>query len=311
MRAPYWANQHATLYRGDTLEVLREMPDSCVDCVVTSPPYYGLRDYGKEGQYGSEETPQTYVEVMRQVFSEAHRVLAADGTLWLNLGDSYISGPTGTRRSSGLMGTPNSANTREGMGEKRGWGLPGKSLMGIPWRVAFALQGDGWILRQEIIWFKPNAMPTSARDRFAPKHEQLFLFAKSPRYHFDLGAATVPSATRSRVASRKFRNGSTGTVGATSTNAVGWRGTTRTMGDVWRIPTVPYPGAHFAVWPPKLAERCVSIGCKPGGVVLDPFSGSGSTGVAAIALGRKYVGIDLNPTYHDLAVGRFLKEGIA
>lgn len=278
MPDPYYRDDQVTLLLGDALGVLRILPDCSVDCIVTSPPYYQLRSYGVDGQYGLEPTPAAYVETMRRLFAEARRVLADDGTLWLNLGDSYVCSPKGSEsKTDGLVGRSNHLTTPAGSGGKSGGGLAAKQLLGIPWRTAFALQDDGWLLRNEIIWHKPNAMPESVRDRLSSRHEHLFLFAKSQRYAFDL------DAIRERKANSLGRN----------------------PGDVWTITTKPYPAAHFAVFPIDLPLRCIKAGCKPGGTVLDPFSGSGTTGDAARRLGRKYVGIDLNPAYHDLARERF------
>ena len=300
---PYYRDEQVTLLLGDALTQLRTLPDASIDCIVTSPPYFGLRDYGTPGQYGLEATPAAYVETMRALFAEARRVLADDGTLWLNLGDSYYSG-------KGEPTQPDEKNTARRPGKRvldgPSWGLPRKNLVGIPWRTAFALQDDGWILRNEIIWHKPNAMPESIADRMSTRHEHLFLFAKQPRYWFDLDAVREPHAAPERKAgARAFRardmnHQRTATGVYTGPDARG-----RNPGDIWEIATRPYPAAHFAVFPIGLPIRCIKAGCKPGGIVLDPFSGSGTTGAAARQLGRKYIGIDLNPAYHDLAKERF------
>ena len=274
----YYTDEQVTLHLGDALAVLRTLPDESVDCIVTSPPYYGLRDYGVPGQYGLEATPAEYVETMRQVFSEARRVLAKDGTCWINLGDSYVTGPTGTRCSSGLQGAPNSVTTKAGMGGKAGGGLPGKSLIGVPWRLAFALQDDGWILRNDIVWHKPNAMPESAADRLATRYEHVFLLARASRYFFDLDAIRIPHAASTIAASHRARRPYTapGQKPNTKSRPTGEMGAN--PGDLWDINTRPYPEAHFAVMPIDLPIRCIKAGCKPGGTVLDPFSGSGTTG---------------------------------
>lgn len=310
---PYYRDEQVTLLLGDALEQLRGMPEGAVNCIVTSPPYFGQRDYGTEGQYGLEATPVEYVETMRALFAEARRVLADDGTLWLNLGDSYYSG-------KGEPTQPDDKNVARRLGKRvldgPTWGLPRKNLIGIPWRTAFALQDDGWILRNEIIWSKPNAMPEPVRDRLSTRHEHLFLFAKQPRYWFDLDAIREPLARpealgegivfggakgpRGKVGGSARRSGGNVSVYGASGSAKG-----RNPGDVWDITTKPYPAAHFAVFPIELPLRCIKAGCKPGGTVLDPFSGSGTTGAAARQLGRKYVGVDLNPAYHDLARARF------
>ncbi|WAL93946.1 DNA-methyltransferase [Streptomyces sp. Je 1-369] len=304
---PYYQDDHVTLLLGDALYVLRTLPDTSVDCIVTSPPYYGLRDYGTPGQYGAEATPAEYVETMRALFAEARRVLAEDGTLWLNLGDSYVCSPKGSEsKVNSLNGRSNHLTTPAGSGGKSGGGLSAKQLIGIPWRVAFALQDDDWILRNEIIWDKPNAMPESVRDRLSSRHEHLFLLTKSPRYAFDLDAVREPHSAPDRTAganafrARDLNHQRTGTGSYTGPHARG-----RNPGDVWSMSTRPYPAAHFATFPIDLPLRCIKAGCRPGGTVLDPFSGSGTTGAAARQLGRKYIGIDLNAAYHDLAKERF------
>lgn len=315
VRQPYWTDGQTALHLGDAQEVLGEMPAGSADCIVTSPPYYGLRDYGTVGQYGLEPTPAAYVETMRQVFAEARRVLADDGTLWLNLGDSYAHGGSGAQGTTGARA--DRTFTAEHMPGTLA--LPPKNLLGIPWRTAFALQDDGWILRNEIVWHKPNAMPESVRDRLSNRHEHLFMFSKSPRYRFDLDAIREPhqSPAARRLAGQsrggQSRTGKASGIGVGDRNGGTARGDHaatshrlgRNPGDVWPIPVGRYPEAHFATFPIDLPIRCIKAGCKPGGTVLDPFSGSGTTGAAARQLGRKYIGIDLNPAYHDLARGRF------
>lgn len=311
--ALYYSDEQVTLLLGDALEILRTLPAGSVDCVVTSPPYYGLRDYGTEGQYGLEATPAEYVETMRRLFAEARRVLADHGTLWLNLGDSYAF-PPGSAGRQGNGQRKGRTFTVEGL---RGTtALPPKNLMGIPWRVAFALQDDGWILRNEIIWSKPNAMPESVTDRLSTRHEHLFLFVKKQRYWFDLDAIREPLARPEALREGIVFGGSKGPGGKIGGSArrsggnvsvYGTKGSAkgRNPGDVWEITTKPYPAAHFAVFPIDLPIRCIKAGCRPGGTVLDPFSGSGTTGAAARQLDRRYIGIDLNPAYHDLAKDRF------
>ncbi|MEU7293351.1 site-specific DNA-methyltransferase [Streptomyces exfoliatus] len=282
--AEYYRDEQVTLLLGDAVEEMRTLPDASVDCIVTSPPYYGLRDYGAAGQYGLEETPAAYVETMRQVFAEAYRVLADDGTLWLNLGDSY-SNPS----SSGTTGaTARARATRHGVQLRASsTERPAKSLLMLPERVCLALQDDGWILRNKITWHKIDAMPESVRDRLARKTEPIYLLTKAQRYHFDLDAIREPQA-----ASTAARSDST-------------PGATRNPGDLWAQPLAHYPGAHFATFPLAIPLRCIKAGCRPDGTVLDPFSGSGTTGAAGRQLGRRYVGIDINPAYHDLARARF------
>lgn len=322
MTEPYYQDDAVTLWHGDALDVLRSMPDRDVDCIVTSPPYFGLRDYGSEGQYGLEASPAEYVETMRALFSEARRVLSDDGTLWLNLGDSYNNTSSG-QNGTGSTGITGGRHDRIG-GRRTSLPsqLPAKNLLGIPWRVAFALQDDGWILRNSIIWAKPNAMPESVTDRLSTKHENVFMFSKSKRYWFDLDAVRepltgeflssgarnprwgrpgglLPGEIRGEVRGRPSESGKGLAPNSFSTpmNESG-----RNPGDVWTIPTQPYPGAHFAVFPLAIPERCIQAGCKPGGTVLDPFSGSGTTGLAAAKHGRRYVGVDLNSEYLDLSL---------
>ncbi|HML52394.1 MAG TPA: site-specific DNA-methyltransferase [Propionicimonas sp.] len=320
MPEPYYQDAQATLYLGHALDVLQSLPAESVDCVVTSPPYFGLRDYGVGGQLGAEESPAEFVDALVAVLAEARRALAGDGTLWLNLGDSYASGgrktyATLTGKSAG-RGNPLRRPPSE---------MPGKNLLGIPWRTAIALQGDGWILRNDVIWAKPNGMPESVTDRLSTKHEHLFLFAKSRRYWFDLdpireALAHPDAADGSRVFGGKNKADElrTGSSARRTGNRYGMqrpgdnreqsndhdaadaRG--RNPGDVWTIPTQPFSEAHFAVFPLEVPRRAIAAGCKPGGTVLDPFSGSGTTGLAASELGRKYIGIDLNRDYLDLSL---------
>ena len=303
----YYQDDQVTLLLGDALETLRTLPTASVDCIVTSPPYYGLRDYGTPGQYGLEATPAAYVETMRALFAEARRVLADDGTLWLNLGDSYATQRSGdgTTKRSDKKGAAAAAPVSRPANAK--------NLLGIPWRVAFALQDDGWILRNEIIWHKTNAMPESIKDRLSSRHEHVFLFAKASRYSFDLDPIREPHTMRPQRRPRGHKErqklgvlpAQTWSTSERDEPGVDGHPLGRNPGDVWSIPTRPYPAAHFAVFPIDLPLRCIKAGCKPSGTVLDPFSGSGTTGAAARHLGRQYVGIDLNPTYHDLAKDRF------
>lgn len=299
---PYYSDEQVTLYLGDALQVVQKMPSGSVDMICCSPPYYGLRDYGTPGQYGLEESPAAYSETLRAVFAEARRVLADDGTMWVNLGDSYSAGGQGAHGGALDGGTPAHVTRAT-----RTPGIAPKNLLGIPWRTAFALQDDEWILRNEIIWHKPNAMPESVRDRLSSRHEHLFMFTKSSRYWFNLDAIREPHAAPDRKAgprafrARDLNHERTATGVYTGPDIA--RG--RNPGDVWEVATRPYPAAHFATFPIDLPIRCIKAGCRPGGVVLDPFSGSGTTGEAARQLGRRYVGIDINAAYHDLAVARF------
>lgn len=330
MITPYYQDESVMLHHGDALDVARALPVGGADCIVTSPPYFGLRDYGEPGQYGLEDSPAEYVENMRALFAELRRVLADDGTLWLNLGDSYYSG----RGNPGPNADDRKNVTRCGWVRPvdrtgQGWAKP-KDLLGIPWRVAFALQGDGWTLRNDIIWHKPNAMPQSVADRLSGRHEHLFMLAKNRRYFFDLDAVREKTVTAREAAltwdrqeqcvpgqksqhrpgrtwAQRAANGAPARRGIDPAAAQGDSNfatapSGRNPGDVWEIPTQPFPGAHFAVMPPKLAHRCIAAGCKPGGTVLDPFSGSGTTGMVAQRLGRKYIGIELNRDYLDLSL---------
>jgi len=285
---------------GDALEQLKTLPDGSVHCCVTSPPYYGLRDYGVAGQIGLEETPEAYVAKLVDVFREVRRVLRDDGTLWVNLGDSYAAGGgTGKPGPNATVG-----NTLSGCQYRAPTpvGLAFKNLLGIPWRVAFALQADGWILRQDIIWHKPNPMPESVKDRCTKAHEYLFLLAKKPRYWFDSEAIKEEAVT---PANPRYM-GSKDQVGTLRRDVgrepLGY--TNRNRRSVWSICPRPYKGAHFAVFPPALVEPCIKAGCPAGGTVLDPFGGSGTTGQVAKSLGRNAILIELNPAYHDLIRSR-------
>ena len=307
--APYWREGTTTLYLGDARDVLAAMPDESADCIVTSPPYWGKRDYGMARQYGREPSPAGDVRTLRATFTEARRVLAGDGTCWLNLGDSYSAGG----------GTPSDLHAYLGphLGAHRAAGVPAKNLLGLPWRVAFAFQEDGWILRNAIVWHKPNAMPESVRDRLNWRHELVFLLVKQAAYWFDLDPIRIPPAARpaptgpprrsdparppkygphARQITRAQRYG-TGRTRRVHPNG-------RNPGDVWAIPTRPYTGPHFAAFPIELPLRCIAAGCKPGGIVLDPFTGSGTTGLAARQLGRRFAGIELSPAFAALAAER-------
>jgi DNA modification methylase len=291
---------------GDVLETLRGMESESVNCIVTSPPYWGLRDYGHENQLGLEKTPQEFVAKMVEVFEECRRVLRKDGTCWVNLGDSYTSG---NREGHGTrIGNKQETNTGACLHEVRvamPEGLKPKDLVGIPWRVAFALQDAGWYLRSDIIWAKPNPMPESVTDRPTKSHEYIFLLTRSAKYWYDADAIAEPGqdwGSRDRTFSRHnavaFREiGQTPHGGLTNGDASGGRNA-RT---VWTIATQPYKEAHFATFPEELPKRCILAGCPEGGTVLDPFAGSGTTIAVAIALGRKGIGIELNPEYAALA----------
>lgn len=301
---------------GDCREVLPTLAAGSVQCVVTSPPYYGLRDYQHPDQIGLEPSVEAYVAEMVAVFREVRRVLADDGVCFVNLGDSYGGGPsTGANGwKTGSIGAYSDA-ARGALVGKHGDGIGPKQLLGVPWRVAFALQADGWVLRSDIIWHKPNPMPESVRDRPTKAHEYVFLLAKRPRYFYDSGAvAEVATSGRDIGLLRSVKltssNGVTPPIpsianrraaGMDSTTAgSGWRNK-RT---VWTIPTRPCKEAHFAVMPPALVEPCVLAGSRPGDTVLDPFLGTGTVGLVAARLGRAWVGIEVNPEYAAMAERR-------
>jgi DNA modification methylase len=291
-----------TILIGDCLEVLRGLPDGMVQTCVTSPPYYGLRDYGCAGQIGLEETPDAYVARLVDVFREVRRVLRDDGTLWLNLGDSYAAGGNGG-------GNKNDTNVGSlTVGRKLPpFGYKPKDLLGIPWMVAFALRADGWWLRQDIIWHKPNPMPESVTNRCTKAHEYVFLLTKSARYFYD-AAAIAEEAERGDAGSR-FDQGKTAQH-QLDRQASGARidDGRRNARSVWPIATQPFSGAHFATMPPALAERCIRAGSRPGDMVLDPFGGAGTTGLVADRLGRSATLIELNPEYARLARERITAD---
>jgi DNA modification methylase len=299
------------IIQGDVLDGLRAMADESVNCCVTSPPYWGLRDYGHDGQIGLEETPEAYISKMVEVFREVKRVLRGDGTLWLNLGDSYAGPGCGPAGSSATVGATLSGCQSVGRFDKTVVGLKPKDLVGIPWRVAFALQADGWYLRQDIIWSKPNPMPESVTDRCTKAHEYVFLLSKSSRYWYDADAVKEEDAGRAAGNVNGFKNRQ----GTASFHVVsggegsdGWEpGTGRNRRSVWHIATQPFPGAHFAVMPQKLVEPCILAGCPEGGLVLDPFTGSGTVGIVACRLGRRFVGCELNPEYVAMAEKRLFE----
>jgi site-specific DNA-methyltransferase (adenine-specific) len=297
---------------GDCLEVLRGMDAAIVNCCVTSPPYFGLRDYGHEGQIGLEPTPDAYVAKMVEVFREVRRVLRDDGTLWLNLGDSYASTGDGSKPQTGLRVQPSNevSQSRPKMAD----GLKPKDLIGIPWRVAFALQADGWYLRQDIIWAKPNPMPESVQDRCTKAHEYIFLLSKSARYYYDAKAIAEESVApdRARGSDEKTPKDATDFLRTRSGlhKANGNTYPTRNRRSVWTVATRPYAEAHFATFPPDLIRPCILAGCPVGGTVLDPFGGSGTTGMVAEEEGRNSVLIELNPEYVKLARRRTAQMGL-
>lgn len=285
---------------GDNRQVLKTFPDKSVNCCITSPPYFGLRDYGHEGQIGLEETPEQFVAQMVAVFREVRRVLRDDGVLWLNLGDSYNGSCANNSGNNGY--NDGRKNRRERFSTGGLVGLKPKDLIGIPWMVAFALRADGWYLRQDIIWHKPNPMPESVTDRCTKAHEYIFLLSKSERYWYDADAIAEKAEIKKgiRVFGAKVQDGTMRQdIGRTFTD-----NGKRNRRSVWTVPTAPYSEAHFATYPPDLIRPCVLAGCPEGGVVLDPFFGSGTTGQVSLEYGRKFVGIELNPEYARLAERR-------
>jgi len=296
---------NATLHLGDCLDVLRTLPDASVQCCVTSPPYYGLRDYGHADQIGLEQTPDEYVAKLVAVFREVQRVLKDDGTLWLNLGDSYANGGRQSRDTDDKL-------SQRGMNVRPDDGAKPKDLLGIPWRVAFALQADGWWLRQDIIWHKPNPMPESVTDRCTKAHEYLFLLSKSARYFWDQEAMKESAIDAETIKGKRARasdhiqndSGYDGHRTRVSLMKSQPPRDTRNRRSVWTIATKPYSGAHFATMPPALVEPCILAGSRPGDVCLDPFSGSGTVAAVATSLGRQAIGIELNPEYQSLAIER-------
>ena len=306
---------------GDAVEQLKTLPDESIDMCLTSPPYFSLRNYDVAGQIGQEETPDEYIDRLLSVFAEVHRVLKPEGTLWLNIGDAYA----GSGQGAGTKNPSAKQKSNRGMSHMQVEGFKSKLLtvqdckrkdmIGIPWKLAFALRDAGWILRQDIIWYKPNVMPEPVKDRCTKSYEHVFLLAKSAKYYFDSSAIREPcsEASLADFKRRKTLNNKGG--GQDSYEGVRpdlcrsradyyAKDGKRNARDVWQINTKPYKGAHFATFPEELARRCVAAGCPDSGIVLDPFMGAGTTAVAAKAQGKHYVGIDLNPNYVALAEER-------
>lgn len=299
---------------GDCRETMRKWAAEGVKAqmCVTSPPYFGLRDYGHEGQIGLEQTPEEYINAMVEVFQCVWDVLADDGTLWLNIGDSYnaYKANTGGTKFAGFRNQPEHRPKGYGLEVKS---LKNKDLIGIPWMLAFALRADGWYLRQDIIWHKPNPMPESVMDRCTKAHEYIFLLSKSDRYFFDNEAIKEPSVTPSDVQiAKRNKNSHKGQRDAGMRHTTGGFDKidkvyeTRNRRSVWTVTTKPYKGAHFATFPPDLIEPCILAGSRPDDIVLDPFMGSGTTAAVAISHGRQYLGCELNPAYKELQDERIL-----
>ena len=308
------------IIEGDCIEGMRRLEGQSVHCVVTSPPYFGLRDYGHDGQIGLEASPDAFVAKLVDVFREVRRVLRDDGTVWLNLGDSYAGSwgnAGGHNRGNGTQRDITVGSVVKDQAERNGnfvppaangyaeLGIKKKDLIGIPWRVAFALQADGWYLRQDIIWHKPNPMPESVRDRCTKAHEYLFLLSKSDRYFFDAEAIKEPSKGR-----EKFGNSRViGHADRQDCDRQDMTPTTdRNRRSVWTVATSPFKGAHFATFPPDLIRPCILAGCPKDGTVLDPFGGAGTTALVALEEGRKALLCELNPEYIALAHKRL--EGL-
>lgn len=305
------------ILNGDCIEMMRTLKDQSINCCVTSPPYYGLRDYGHEGQIGLEETPEAFVQKLVEVFREVKRVLRDDGTLWLNLGDSYSGS------GKGPAGNLGSKHNERHMEHKHiaiiPDGLKPKDLIGIPWMVAFALRAAGWYLRQDIIWHKPNPMPESVQDRCTKAHEYIFLLSKSKQYYFNIEEMKEPCLESSKERQRRGVSDKNkwvdGALGQTPHSISQKRdndpnrevSTTRNKRSVWSINTHSYEGAHFATYPPELIRPCILAGCPKGGVVLDPFGGSGTTAAVANEEGRDAILCELNPEYISLIKNRLMR----
>ena len=306
-----------TIINRDALYALRELPEESVHCCVTSPPYYALRDYGLDMQIGREDTPEQYIDRLTEVFRELRRVLRSDGTLWLNIADTYCG--TGNKGYHADPKNPKGRNGQQIARNNRVSGCKQKDLIGIPWLLAFALRADGWYLRSDIIWQKENPMPESVKDRLSRCYEHIFLFSKSRKYFFDYKAISEPIAPataerlkRGMKGGNKYGKPVPGQPQPQSINRPREHGEIkdadinplRNKRDVWKINTVPFKGGHYAAYPPKLVETCLLAGCPEGGIVLDPFMGSGTTGMVASQMGRHFIGIELNPAYTELAYKR-------
>jgi len=300
-----------TLHHGDCLDILPTLEAQSVHCCVTSPPYYGLRDYGHEGQIGLEDTPDAYVARLVAVFREVRRVLRDDGTLWLNLGDSYAGSSDGSYRPGDV---PGAGGDLHGSCNRNGTprtSIAAKNILGIPWRVAFALQTDGWYLRQDIIWHKPNPMPESVTDRCTKAHEYVFLLSKSQKYYYDHTAIMQDA-----ICIDDKRNGKGNIIydGKRSNQKGGGQHSFVTVNDkankrsVWTVTTKPFADAHFATFPEDLIVDMIKAGCPEGGIVLDPFMGAGTTALVARKLNRQYVGFELNPEYIKIAEKRIYNQ---
>lgn len=305
--------EYNVIFNEDCSTGLKKLPNGCVHTCVTSPPYYGLRDYGVDGQIGLEETPEAYVARLVEVFRDVRRVLRDDATLWLNLGDSYASTTKGSGGAGKSTLGPNKdlQNIEFQKMEPRRFhcDVPAKNLLGIPWRVAFALQADGWYLRQDIIWHKPNPMPESVTDRCTKAHEYIFLLSKSERYYYDAEAVKEKAVQAGRARADKI-GGNKGDETHHSPGGVFEGNDSRNRRSVWTVATKPFAEAHFATFPPDLIKPCILAGAPVYGVVLDPFMGAGTTAVTALDLGRMYLGFELNPDYIQIAEKRIKQVAV-
>lgn len=306
-----------SILEGDCVEQMRTLDAQSVQTCITSPPYFGLRNYGHEAQIGLEDTPEAYIERLVGVFREVRRVLRDDGTLWLNIGDSYASYRDGKATPDTARGESTGTLVPKGSAKNRsaatfaGTGIKHKDLIGIPWMLAFAMRADGWYLRSDVIWHKPNPMPESVKDRPTNSHEHIFLLAKSSRYYYDADAiredqapgTAIDLAGRKTLDNKGTHGGVRADLGRSRADYVPEDGK-RNRRNVWTVPTKPYAGAHFAVFPLKLIEPCVLAGSAEASVVLDPFAGSGTTGLVALRHNRNFIGCELNPEYAQMARDR-------
>lgn len=301
------------IYNTECLSGLKKMTDGSVNCCITSPPYYGLRDYGNDRQIGLEPTPEEYIQKLVAVFHEVRRVLSDDGTLWINIGDSYAGSMKGAAQFPDNAMNYKQGTNRGTLGKatlvKQCLNCKPKDLIGIPWLLAFALRADGWYLRQDIIWTKPSVMPESVKDRCTKAHEYIFLLSKSRKYYFDNESIKEPSTTFDTSVRNRDKTKMNNTPGRSK-----MRGLTtndyemRNKRSVWTVATQPFKGGHFAVFPEKLIVDCIKAGCKEDGIVLDPFMGSGTTAIVARKLNRNYIGFELNPDYVKIAENRLREE---
>lgn len=301
------------IYNAECLTGLSLLPDNSINCCITSPPYYGLRDYGNDRQIGLEDTPEEYIEKLVNVFHEVYRVLMPDGTLWINIGDSYAGSMKGAAQFPDNAMNYKQGTNRGTLGKatlvKQCTGCKPKDLIGIPWMLAFALRADGWYLRQDIIWNKPSVMPESVRDRCTKSHEYIFLLSKHRKYYFNAEAIAEPASTYNEIVRDRSTTKLNNTPGRSKMGGLVRNDYhTRNKRSVWTVATQPLREAHFATYPEKLIIDCIKAGCPEGGIVLDPFIGAGTTALVARKLNRNYVGFELNPDYVNLAQRRIDKE---